>query len=253
MILAYRAAPLVLLWTPPAVLAWIPLLAMPIASFLIAAGYSSPNPTAVGGERQLARQPVAEATGIQTVTRHPILWGIALWAGSHLCIRGDLASIVLFLAILILALGGMRHIDLRREQSLGAEWGPIKLTTSALPFAAALQGRTKLDWAGIGWLRVLMGLAIYLALLVLHGPVLGIPCHPRERKGQTMSSNAEVAAKLLRDAADFFRAVAEQNPPLQEALSDNAKTFRAVADLVEQDPTGACPILKLAAEDDGEA
>ncbi|MDX1400740.1 MAG: hypothetical protein R3245_02365 [Kiloniellales bacterium] len=55
-----------------------------------------------------------------------------------------------------------------------------------------------------------------------------------------MPSHAEVAAKLLRDAANFFLAVGEQNPELSEEMKINAKTFHTVAGLVETDPEGDC-------------
>lgn len=53
-----------------------------------------------------------------------------------------------------------------------------------------------------------------------------------------MPSHAELAAKLLRDAAAFFKTIAEQNPPLKDQMAENADVFEQVADLVEQDPTG---------------
>lgn len=53
-----------------------------------------------------------------------------------------------------------------------------------------------------------------------------------------MPSHAELAAKLLRDAATFFKTIAEQNPPLKEQMDENASVFEQVADLVEQDPNG---------------
>jgi len=53
-----------------------------------------------------------------------------------------------------------------------------------------------------------------------------------------MPSHAQLAAKLLRDAATFFRTIAEQNPPLKEQMSENANVFDQVAELVEHDPTG---------------
>lgn len=53
-----------------------------------------------------------------------------------------------------------------------------------------------------------------------------------------MPSHAQLAAKLLRDAATFFRTIAEQNPPLKEQMGENASVFEQVADLVENDPTG---------------
>ncbi len=53
-----------------------------------------------------------------------------------------------------------------------------------------------------------------------------------------MPSHAQLAAKLLRDAATFFRTISEQNPPLKEQMDENASVFDQVADLVEQDPNG---------------
>ncbi len=53
-----------------------------------------------------------------------------------------------------------------------------------------------------------------------------------------MPSHAQLAAKLLRDAATFFRTIAEQNAPLQEQMTENASVFDQVADLVERDPNG---------------
>ncbi len=53
-----------------------------------------------------------------------------------------------------------------------------------------------------------------------------------------MPSHSELAAKLLRDAATFFKTIAEQNPPLKEQMDENADVFEQVADLVETDPNG---------------
>jgi uncharacterized membrane protein len=175
MVSAYRAAPIVPVWEPPAALAWIPLLVMPVALFLVIAGLSTRSPTQVGAERSLTSGlPQTPAPGIISITRHPFLWGTALWAATHLLVNGDLANITLMGGILILSVGGMMHIDRRREESLGAIWGPVKLTTSLVPFAAILTGRTHLDWRGIGWWRPLAAIVIYMALLHLHALVLGV-------------------------------------------------------------------------------
>ena len=53
-----------------------------------------------------------------------------------------------------------------------------------------------------------------------------------------MATHAEIAARLLRDAASFFETVGNQNPALQEAMTENAQVFMEIADLVEQDPLG---------------
>lgn len=51
-----------------------------------------------------------------------------------------------------------------------------------------------------------------------------------------MATNAEIAAKLLRDAATFFRHVGEQNDPIRDQMDNNAKAYEVVAELVENDP-----------------
>lgn len=53
-----------------------------------------------------------------------------------------------------------------------------------------------------------------------------------------MPSHAQLASKLLRDAAVFFRTIGDQNPPLKIQMDENATVFEQVADLVEHDPSG---------------
>ncbi len=175
-VLAYKAAPYVELWIPGRGLEHIPLALMPFACFLIVAGHTTRSVTVVGGER-MAREPNA-VSGIVTITRHPFLWGVALWAAGHITVNGDAASLVLFGAMLVLALGGMAHIDHRRRVTMGGDWGPIALTTSVIPFLAAIQGRRRIDWAGIGWTRLAGGLALYAILAVAPGWFIGITVVP---------------------------------------------------------------------------
>lgn len=51
-----------------------------------------------------------------------------------------------------------------------------------------------------------------------------------------MPTHAQIAAKLLRDAAAFFKTLGNENPPLKEQMDENATVFEQVADLVEYDP-----------------
>ena len=53
-----------------------------------------------------------------------------------------------------------------------------------------------------------------------------------------MATHAELAARLLRDAARFFRTLGDQNEPLREQMMENADVFEQVAGLVEKDPSG---------------
>jgi len=53
-----------------------------------------------------------------------------------------------------------------------------------------------------------------------------------------MTTNAEIAAKLLRDAATFFRHVGNQNDPIKDQMDSNADAYETVAELVETEPNG---------------
>ncbi len=180
MVVAYGDAPIVPVWPRVAALDWVPVLVMPVALTLVVAGATTASPTTTlplqsGGQADTG---TAKLGGILTITRHPVLWAIALWAASHLAATGDVASLIMVGGLLALALGGMRHIDRRRETEMGSAWGPVLLTTSTVPFAAALSGRTKVDWAGIGWWRPALGLALYVALLAAHEWALGVSALP---------------------------------------------------------------------------
>lgn len=55
----------------------------------------------------------------------------------------------------------------------------------------------------------------------------------------------EVAAGLLRDAATFFRKLADQNPPLTRQMDENAEVFEKLAGVLEQNSGVAEPAAKL--------
>ncbi len=56
-----------------------------------------------------------------------------------------------------------------------------------------------------------------------------------------MPTNAQLAAKLLRDAGVFFRNVGEQNPSIKQELDQNAQVYDEVATLIETDPNAELP------------
>ena len=53
-----------------------------------------------------------------------------------------------------------------------------------------------------------------------------------------MATYAQVSARMLRDAAKFFRNVGAQNEALCEQMDDNATVYEQIADLVENNPLG---------------
>lgn len=176
MLLSYGRAPYVELWLPPDWTRHLAMGLMALAALLVVGGLTTPSPTLVGGEaleEKAGSRPMVQ--GFLTVTRHGFLCGTALWALAHLAANGDAATAILAGGILLLSVGGMWHIDWRRQGSMAAAWGPVALTTSHLPFLAALQGRTRIDWRGIGVWRPAAGLLLYAALLFGHPWIAGVP------------------------------------------------------------------------------
>ena len=165
---AYARAPSEALWPG---LRLVPIVLMPFALVLLACGLMAPNPTIVGQERALAAPEAAR--GMLRVTRHPIMWGIMLWAGAHLLALGSLKAVVFFGGLLLLAAAGTVLQDARKAQRLGEHWQRFAAATSNLPFAAIAQGRNRLSWREIGAWRPAVGLAAFGALVYFHPWLFG--------------------------------------------------------------------------------
>lgn len=170
MIWAYVKAPYERLWVGDEFKAWAVLL-MPVSLISIVAGGMTRNPSGVRREGLL--RDFGEPRGILRITRHPLMWGIALWAAVHLMARGDVASAIFFGSMLVLAVSGMILIDARKNRTLGSDWERFASVTSNVPFAAIIQGRNRFVFDEIGWKQVLVGLGAYLVLLFLHPWLFG--------------------------------------------------------------------------------
>jgi uncharacterized membrane protein len=170
MIYAYRHAPTVALWGPLLGLRPVVYLIVFIAFLFAVIGLATPSPTGVGMEAKLALGPDI-VHGMVRITRHPFLWGVALWALMHLTVNGDLASLILFGSLLVLALGGTASIDAKRRRNFGEQWARFAHVTSDIPFAAIIGGRNRL-WpalAEIGFWRPLAAIIAYAVAFYLHG------------------------------------------------------------------------------------
>ena len=160
----------VILWTGPD---WWPKAGGPlvlIAFLFMVIGMIGTNPGAVGQAERAADGP----RGMQRITRHPFLWGVALWAAFHVVANGDLASLVLFGGFLVLALAGTVMIDAKRQRKMGETWQAYAAETSNIPFAAILGRRQRLVMAEFrGWQFILV-FAIYGTVYALHAQLFGV-------------------------------------------------------------------------------
>lgn len=142
-----------------------------VAFLFIVVGVLTPNPTGVEqGQRVSDAQAI---TGMLRITRHPFLWGVALFSLGHMIVRYDRASLVLFLTLAVVALTGTVSIDNKRRRQFGAAWNDFAAQTSNVPFAAILVGRQSLRLGEIGLWRIGVALAVWAGLIALHRYISG--------------------------------------------------------------------------------
>ncbi|MDP1632987.1 MAG: NnrU family protein [Caulobacter sp.] len=145
---------------------------MLLALLLVVPGLTTPNPTSVKQEGSLDKPDVIK--GMLRISRHPFLWGVAVWGGAHLLANGDEPSLILFGSLLALAVLGTASIDAKRKKALGDKWTAFASQTSSLPFAAILTGRQTLSISEIGWWRILLALVVWAALVWAHPMLFGV-------------------------------------------------------------------------------
>lgn len=164
------------MWSVTAGTRHVQLLVQLLAILFVVVGLTTPNPTSVRQEGALDRPDVVR--GVLRVTRHPFLWGVAIWALGHLLVNGDAASLVLFGSMLALAIFGTASIDAKRRRVLGPKWDAFAVQTSNVPFLAIAQGRQRFSLAEIGWWRFVLAVVIWAALAWAHPYFTGVAALP---------------------------------------------------------------------------
>jgi uncharacterized membrane protein len=163
-IVAAHRAPYVPLWTPAPWQTLVPIVAMPLAAWLLVAGLAEANPLSISlrGSGDATEPGPAAA-----VTRHPVLWAFLLWAASHMVPNGDVVSLILFGGMAILALAGLAVVDRRARRRLGEErWKRLAAATSVVPFVALASGRARLRVSLRLGLSLVAAVALYLWFLL---------------------------------------------------------------------------------------
>ncbi len=131
-VVGFGQADKIAIWMPPSWLRYTaPLLILP-AFILLVAAYAPSN--------------------IKRLTRHPMLWGVALWALAHLLNNGDLVSMLLFGSFLIYAAYDMVSANRR---------GATKAMTP-LPV-----------WREL--IVIAIGVVLYVLFVYFHADLFGVP------------------------------------------------------------------------------
>jgi len=132
LVMGMGRAPFVPLWDPPAWGHRVPVFGMPVALVLFVAAFMPTN--------------------LKRLTRHPMLWGVTLWAAVHLGANGDLASLILFGSF-----GAFSLFDMWSANQRGA-----LLSSKAVPY-----------WRDL--LVVVVGGVVFMGLLHSHAMLFGMP------------------------------------------------------------------------------
>lgn len=160
-IIAAGRAPYVELWAWAPWQNHVPLTGMLLATLIISMTFGQPNPLSFGGWNNDRFDP--DDAGLIGWIRHPLLVVLLIWSLAHMIPNGNLAHVIVFGLFAGFSLLGMRIIDIRSRRILGdQEWE--RLAHTKRQFKPTRQGLT----------RLAIGTVIYLILLYLHEPVIGI-------------------------------------------------------------------------------
>lgn len=104
---------------------------------------------------------IDEPRGVYAITRHPMMWGFALWAVVHAIVNPTMASLILSAAIAFLALVGATLQDTKKKQLLGDVWREWTSKTSFIPYGRGLKSADGF--------ALLVGTLLWLAASWAHG------------------------------------------------------------------------------------
>jgi uncharacterized membrane protein len=165
-----------LLFTPNAALVTLQVPLQLLATLLIVAGVTTRNPTIAGMGPAVSERGIVR--GVLRVSRHPFLWGVALFATAHMLVAPNIAAWGFFGTLLVLALTGTLSIDAKRHRALGEDWKAFAAATSNIPFQAIVAGRQCLKYREIGWWRPLLAVTFYALLILAHRYLFGVSAMP---------------------------------------------------------------------------
>jgi uncharacterized membrane protein len=164
---AYRSIPdAAPFWGAGDGLWWVATVLVLIGSILFVGSFFGNPAMAMPGADAAAKAP---ARGVFGITRHPMMWGFALWALSHILISPQPKLIILGAGIAFLALVGAAAQDRKKAVLMGDSWKDWSARTSYLPFGNQLSGAASWATAWPGRTPVLLGTLVWLLLTYGHG------------------------------------------------------------------------------------
>lgn len=110
---------------------------------------------------------IDEPNGVFAITRHPMMWGFALWAATHAIVNSIAASLILCFSVAFLALVGAALQDGKKERLMGQVWVDWRSKTSFVPYGRGFKSADGF--------ALLFGTALWLVATWAHGALGGSP------------------------------------------------------------------------------
>jgi len=118
-----------------------------------------------------SRRPIDGPYGLERITRHPFLAGVALMGIAHALLARWMVGTVFSLGLATLAVFGSMHQDRKLLARKGAAYAAYLRATSAIPFAAIAAGRQRLVARELPVTALASGVAIAIALRAVHDSI----------------------------------------------------------------------------------
>ncbi len=146
----FSRAPMGAMYWAPTDLIWIVASILTLLAAILFSGSFSGNPALPDPGGDSIRTLAAKVpTGVFRVTRHPMMWGFALWGLSHMLVAPRMDSFLFNGSLVFLALAGSYGQDRKKQATMGNAWTKWERQTSYLPRLTQL-GRIELRTLLIG-------------------------------------------------------------------------------------------------------
>lgn len=146
------------------IVGWVVATALTLPAMILFAGSVLGNPALPTPMAEA--QARAEPRNVFTITRHPMMWGFALWALSHMILFWSTRTMITAFAMGFLALVGARLQDAKKRALMGDAWKQWESGTSYWPRLSGFASAGAVPWA--------LGIALFVGLSWLHIPIGGI-------------------------------------------------------------------------------
>ena len=146
----FSRVPVGAMYWAPTDLIWIVASILTLLAAILFTGSFSGNPALPDPGGDSIRTLAAKVpTGVFRVTRHPMMWGFALWGLSHMLVAPRMDSFLFNGSLVFLALAGSYGQDRKKQATMGNAWTKWERQTSYLPRLTQL-GRIELRTLLIG-------------------------------------------------------------------------------------------------------